>query len=57
MEIDAYVETIVASIVIEILSVAILKYKYRRDVDSKISSTFWRARPLARASFFILSVF
>lgn len=40
MEIETYVETIVPSIIIEILSVAILKYKYRRDVDSKISSTF-----------------
>lgn len=57
MEIDAYIETIVASIVIEILSVAILKYKYRHDVDSKISSTFSRARSLACASFFILYVF
>lgn len=53
MEIDAYVETIV----IEILSVAILKYKYRHDVDSKISSTFSGARSLDRASFSILSIF
>lgn len=57
MEIETYVETIVPSIIIEILSVAILKYKYRRDVDSKISSTFSRAGSPARASFFILYVF